>query len=121
MGIDLTLCPIEYPRLDSWLGHERISVRRDYRIFGQIDGFCEAGAHAICHPRPLPEWIRFRWYGDDGLEVATEDPYGTPLTYAMTGALCKVSLPKDATPWNRAVWAFLAALPDDTPVVLWWH
>ena len=130
MGVDLTVSPIRHATLDWWLCYERIRFDRDYELFGQIDKFGRGKRPVVCHPLPIPVGKRVQWYGDDGLETITTNPYGTPLTYIVAnefrklvideyGAGCHdgISLISD---WNRAVMAMLTAMPPDTPVVLYW-
>jgi hypothetical protein len=52
-----------------------------------------------------------------------EDCYGTSLRYAFAADLMALNDHKSVqdNPKNRAVWAYLAALPSEAKVVIWWH
>lgn len=68
---------------------------------------------------PMPEGqavTRIDPYGD-----TTTDAYGQPLRMVHAGDLAAVDLGSEPGLWGPAVWAFLAALPAETPVVLYWH
>ena len=115
MSVDLTLCPDRHDGRSLngwWLAYERISLDGDGRLWDAIKEL---------PPHPLPPLTRFTWYSDGGLEDATTDKYGEPLTYATAGELGAIVLPEDVSPRNAAVFAYLRALPAGTPVVLWWH
>ena len=48
------------------------------------------------------------------------DRSGVPLTFTTPAELRCLRVPGDLSPWNRAVLAFLLALPQDARVVLYW-
>lgn len=125
MGMDLTLCPEKYgARLwhGSHLAYTRIDLGRNYELFGQIDSKMgrDETIKQVCTPQRLPPNVEFMWYGDEGIKATRTDPYGDLLTYVEAGELAKVDVPK-GDPWNQAVFAMMKALPENTPVVLWWH
>lgn len=114
MGLDLTLCPSQYPMApgaDWFLAYSRLKLDRQYALFDQIRAL---------EAQPLPPAWTFDWYGDAGIQHRTEDPYGCPLTALQAGQFHRMA-PAGLSPWNRAVLTFLCAVPPDTPVVLWWH
>jgi hypothetical protein len=132
MGIDLTLCPdkqsalygLTVPTTADWhLAYCRLKLHRHAALFD---------AMSALKPVPLPANVRFSWYGDEGLEDRTTDPYGGPLTYLPAGVFHALDLsanmltlhrhpPLRLDPWNAAILHFLRAVPDHTRVVLWWH
>ena len=121
MGLDLTLCPDRHSDGLGWfLAHTRIDLDRHYDVFGQISETGRSSFVPVCKPQPLPRDARFDWYGDDGIERKTVDPYGTKLTDVSAGELARVDV-SDSTPWNKAVFEMMKALPDDIRVVLYWH
>jgi hypothetical protein len=132
MGLDLTLSPAKFgpysAGLNSWHnGGNSLSLSCSYAIFGQIakTGWTR-GVNPVCDPKPLPfdtvPGFSFSLPAGKGeLTDTTVDAYGTPLTYVTAGELARVKLPKDSTPWNVAIFAMMAALPPETPVVLYWH
>lgn len=122
MGMDLTLCPIKHDHLHWWLAYDRISVLRDYRMFAQLGvKYYDEPVTPVCQPRPIPPSIKFDWYGDDGIETKTTDPYGSELTYATAMELAGIKLIENTHQWNKGVLAFIKAMPPTTPIVLWWH
>lgn len=124
MGMALTLLPYRNP--GPWVEHlayDRLALHQDYMLFAQIDQGVMGkgrGVRQVCRPQRLPIKMRLMWYGDGGIEDASEDPYGAPLTYVAAGELATVDCGY-TDPWNRAVFEMMKALPKDTPVVLWWH
>lgn len=111
MGLDLTVCPTPYVNEGGgYLLSTRIDLHRDYELFNQIKALPS-----------LKGWLPVRWYEDDGLKERTTDPYGNDLKYTTASEFAAVDVPDDATDWNRAAIAFLAALPPETRVYLWWH
>lgn len=61
--------------------------------------------------------------GDQEYDLTTEDAHGDPVRTVSAGMLCTVQDHPGVTTSakNRAIWAYLAALPADTPVALYWH
>lgn len=113
MGLDLTLCPDRYEDTIShvWhFAHTRIDTDRDGAFY---DAILALPAQA------LPATVRFQWYGDEGIETRTTDPYGAPLTWLCAEQFRQIRLP--LSPWNQAALAFVQALPPARRVVLWWH
>jgi hypothetical protein len=62
------------------------------------------------------------WYGDEGVYPTYADAYENPLTYVTAYTLEKhLSNVSSLSARDKAVLAFLSALPSDTKIVLWWH
>jgi hypothetical protein len=59
-------------------------------------------------------------YEDEGLRYDEADRQGRPLTFTTPAELRQLRVPDDVAPWNRAVLAFLLALPPDARVILYW-
>ncbi len=59
-------------------------------------------------------------YDDEGLKSTRTDAFGVELTFAYAQELKKLKLPDDVTTRNRAVKAFIDALPNETPIILYW-
>jgi len=116
------VCPVSYFKQDSWLCYDRLGLNRNYELFAQIDEEKSRmpAIEAVCDPKDIPQGKRVHWYGDDGLKTITEDPYGCGLTYVDAREFANVE-PGETGDWNKAVLAFLKALPPETPIVLWWH
>lgn len=64
-----------------------------------------------------------KWYGDDGLLAVTRDPYGSPLVMSRAGELAPVlqAAVEPDKPWDAASAAFVAAMPPETQIVLWYR
>lgn len=62
----------------------------------------------------------FGVYQDDGLTWIKADRYGQRLTFTTPMDLRRLEVPPGLDPWNKAVLAFLLALPEDARVVLFW-
>lgn len=128
VGLDLTLIPINMgPPFKVWLGHSRVALERQYDVFTQIPGCHYRGEEyryepvaESCELDPPTAVAMYTGGGDEGYEHRTEDPYGTPLTYMLAGDLGKVDV-EGASPWNKAAFVFIRALPETMPVVLWWN
>lgn len=118
MGTDLTLVLDRHGQafdMGWFLGYDRMSVPRDYELFSLIS---EAGTN------PLPPTVKFEWYGDEGLEAKTEDPYGDPLRWIVAGELARVfekHFGERGYGHGVAIMHYLSHLPPDTPVILFWH
>lgn len=121
MGVDLTLLPHKYGPYSPdaptpWhTAYDRLSLTHNKDLLALVQELEDQ------HSRPMPEDIPVDWYGDDGLKRITQTPYGFPLRYVTAGQLATISPPDSTSDWNRGVWAFLARLPADTPVILYWH
>lgn len=116
MGVDLTLMPLTSKH--SWVSHDLIDVSRGYDLFRQIEAM---------ELNKVPETVTcFRSRRGDGDpcygEVET-NPYGDKLTWLAAGDLLSVAYHEDVLDnWrNRAVWAYLVQMPEDWPIVLYWH
>jgi len=131
MGLDLTIYPLRDRRAlsdQNPLCHERLNLDADYQIFGQlIDMGDQLRSERPDIPKPtirvypLPPGMWIRVYEDEGIAQRHDDAYGEGLTFAYAGDMAKLSMPTDATAKNRAVKAFIDALPEDTPIILFWH
>lgn len=116
MGRDLTLIPVE--ALDPNLGHSLLRCFRRRALFEQIDALSQAPVleRFYCYLAALgPE--------QTGYGVVTHDPYGNPLRMVRAGQLLGLRDHPDVTgyPSNRAIWAYLAELPADRLIVLFWE
>lgn len=76
------------------------------------------------HNEAIPLKSPILLYNDDeGMTSEAEDCYGDPLTYMPANLLCshlQYIIEENLKPWDRAVIAFVKALPSDMKVVLWW-
>ncbi len=117
MGVDLTLAfnvvPQVAPQIGGmrFLAYSRLRLSRNYDTWDLIKS-------VPSHPLPEP----IDWYDDEGIKSVIVDPYGEPLRYAKAGDLGAIwdELPAGDR-WNLAVFLFLAGIPSETWVVLYWH
>lgn len=90
------------------LGYHRVSMDiRDIELFNHLR---------------LVSWrldVPVQWYGDDGIKELTTDDNDSPLKWLLAGELARNISGIVRTRWDKAVLAFLEALPTDTRVVLW--
>lgn len=123
MGLDLTLLPLRGPQEmgdTSVLCHDRLTFERDYEIFGQLTD-CDEGNKPTIIALPIPPQMWIKTYEDGGIERRRNDKYGTALTFVYSQQLKVLRVGEDAAPKNRAIKAFVDALPDDTPIILLWR
>ena len=123
MGLDLTLFPLRGPQAmgdTSVLCHDRLSFDRDYEIFGQLTD-CGEGNKPTIKVNPIPPQMWIETYEDEGIERTREDKYGSELTFVYAQQLKKLKMPDNASPKNKAIKAFVDALPVDTPIILLRH
>ena len=113
MGLDLSILPINPQEIGeiSVLITTRIDLDRDYGFFNQISR----------KPITIPPQMWVEMYGEKGIERTRTDRYGVELTFIYAKELKKLSLPKNVSARNRAIKSFIDALPDDTPIILWWN
>ena len=79
---------------------------RDEAVFSQLAS--DATPRLV---QLLPAELKVGHYEDDGLKYEAADRQGRPLTFTTPAELRKLRVPEDVSPWNRAVLAFLLALP----------
>jgi len=112
MGLDLALYPKRFPSLRTHLMAERLTLDRCYNLFDRVKE-----KPAV----PIPAAVLH--YDDErGVVERVTDSYGEPLMQVWAGVLA--AIPEEEwgwSEWNRAARAYLAAIPPDTPVVLWWY
>jgi len=116
MGIDLQVLTSHFrERQGEILATGSLRFDRDQRLLAQL-----AKDATPCLVHPLPEGVKLGHYEDKGLTFSETDRYGQPLTFTTPTDIRKLRVPEDIEPWNRAVIAFLMALPADFRIVLYW-
>ena len=123
MGLDLTLLPLRGPHEMgeiSVLCYDRLIFDQDHEIFGQLID-CGEGNKPTIQVNPIPPQMWVEIYGDEGIERTREDNYGTELTFVYAQQLKKLKVSDGASSKNKAIKAFIDALPDDTPIILEWR
>jgi hypothetical protein len=88
---------------------------RDARLLAQLASDAEP-----CLVQPLPTGLKVGHYEDEGLKWGDVDRQGSRLTFTTPADLQRLRQPDDLSPWNRAVMAFLLALPAEARVILYW-
>src|SRR5689334_15649782 len=110
MGIDLKIFASYFrERRGENLATASLRFDRDQRLLSQLTREADP-----CLVRTLPEGLKVGHYEDEGLRFDDADRYGKPLTWTTSAEVQRLNLPDDLSDWNRAVLAFLAALPPDT-------
>lgn len=116
MGVELTLMPLWQPSSD--LAFDMIGLGKDYELFEAIDGLPKTEIEK-------PVW-GYRALSPDGNSTYGQmetDPYGKRLTtVTSTDLLSLKDKPFIGDFWRvKAAWAYLAQMPADWPIVLYWH
>ena len=117
MGLDLKLLPLL--GRDYWASHDMLRLERNRELWSEIEKL----------PRnPIPQALSCYQAvspttGDPCYGDVERDPYGTPLTYITAADLLSLKNHEAVQgDWmNRAVWAYLAEMPGDWPIVLYWY
>ena len=124
MSIGLTIIPVInirgfFAKDSVILGYNRLAFKPSYAMFSQLrDNMDEYDAGNVKIPTfPLPENITVILYEDEGIK---EKGCDDGLIYAYAGDLQKLSVPEDDHPLNKAIKAFIDALPGDTLIILEW-
>src|SRR5262245_38382205 len=116
MGIDLKVVASHFrERRGEILATASLRFERDEALFALL-----TPESVPCVVRPLPPGTRVGTYEDTGLGFTDQDRHGRPLTFTTPADLAQVARPRDLSPWNAAILAFLLALPADAKVILIW-
>lgn len=116
MGLDLTVMASHFrERRGEMIPTATVRFDRDTALFAQL-----AIDASPCLAHPLTDGLRVGVYEDTGLRFTDTDRYGHHLCYTTPSDLRGLVVPDDAAPWNRAIVAFLTALPPDTRLILYW-
>lgn len=116
MGVDLKLLPLLTP--DFWAAHDILRLERRSELWPAIQALPQLDI-----PKPLSCYEARTPEGEPCYGPVETDPYGNRMKWVTAGALLTLkdheSIRDD---WqNRAVWAYLANIPEDWPIVLYWH
>lgn len=117
MGLDLSLLPFD----GSWFSQTVLPCERRTDLFDELLALDRTGRH-------VPENFESYLSRDDKYEechygATTETPYGDKLVYVKAANLKAYAAHPEVQDnyQNRAVWAYLDCLPDETKVALYWH
>lgn len=140
MGLDLTLIPLYWgnhrnepdPVLSDSLMSQALGVTEEYRGYlgcGEIrlerrsELFAEI--QRLGQPMDAPVWCHHarRPDGEKEYGLLAKDPYGDPLAMVRVRDLLPLAEHDEVQDafLNRAAWAWLAAMPPDAPLVLYWN
>jgi hypothetical protein len=120
MGVRLTLIPVDdlnHPDA-TCSSFSLLNVDPDAVLFHAVHEVVEAWDSKLHKPLWTYIAIDGERYGK-----ATTDPYGDRLRRVSARKLAAINLDElgtEVTKNHRAVWAYLAALEPDMPIVLWW-
>ena len=124
MSVDLYLLPFDCDHPSIVFSHTVLNCDTSYSLWEKIGALpafpVQAGFTCYLSREPIEgdEEYAEPHYGE-----VKADAYGTPLHYALAGSLAQLRREPavDGSPTNRAIWAYLAALPPMTKVALYWH
>lgn len=129
MSLTLTLYPLSDRRKlgdTNIFCYERLKFDDDNRIFGQLTDLSFM-THNESFPKlptvkcqEIPPSSFLEHFTEGGLERTREDSYGETLTFVYAKDLKILRIPHDSSDHNRAIMAFIDALSDDIPVILYW-
>jgi len=116
MGLDLTVMTSHFrDRRGEMLPTATLRFDRDAALFAQL-----AADATPCLVDRLPDGLTVGVHEDAGLRYTAVDRYDQPLTCTTPERLRRLVIPDDTAAWNRAIIAFLLALPDDARIILYW-
>lgn len=116
MGVELRLAPLM--TRDYWVSHEMIDVGTSYDLWDAINILPQ-----IDIPKPLICFFARDEQGEHVYGEIVETPYGNRMKFVTASDLLTLSDHEHVQDnWrNKAVWAYLAEMPHDWPIVLYWH
>src|SRR5205807_2669341 len=116
MGIDLKVLASHFrEHRGDLLSTASLRFDRDMRFLSLFSQQADP-----CIVQPLPHGTKIGHYEDQGLRFDEKDRYGNPLTFTTPEQLEAIRDINEISDWNRAVMAFLFALPSGTRIVLYW-
>lgn len=120
MSVSLLLLPLSGKEVlkekDMYCGTQ-LRLEDDYDLLGQISEIFGPGPDIDTYP--IPEGATLSFYGENGLEETRTSGMGGLLYFAYAGDFRRVKVPGPASV-NKAIMAYLSALPRNTPVFLYW-
>lgn len=116
MGVDLKLLPLLSKSY--WTAHDMLGLERRRELWPEIDKIPQRDI-----PGPVNCFLARGADGDPCYGSVEESPYGERLKFTTAGDLLALK-DHDAVQdnfLNRAVWKYLAEMPPDWPIILYWH
>lgn len=117
MGTDLTLLPVDVMQPVVSFSHSMLGLERRRELWPEVEKV--DAEHGQLVPAGFMAYVARRPDGEPGYGMLKEDAYGSPYRMVPAGVLAKIIT--DDHPKNRAVRAYLEALPEDHWIVLHWH
>lgn len=118
MGVDLRLLPFDADHKDLAFSHTLLSCERRSALWEAIAEHCAASDVPDC----FSSFCNVTDEGETMYGVTTTTPHGERLQWTTAEALLQPAVMAHVDdPKNRAIWAYLAALPPATKVALFWH
>jgi hypothetical protein len=119
MSVDLHLLPFDCDLPQFSYSHTVLSCTTSYPLWEEVKALATTPV-----PANFTAYVsRDATYDDPHYGVTTVDPYGQSVRACLAGDLAALhahpGVQQHAT--NRAIWAYLAALPPSTRVALFWH
>lgn len=107
---------------------DQLEFDQEYDLFPQIQRHGRDAtqddphtqAHECVKTMPLPKQLQIS-LAEYNSDKTRQDRYGDELTFTTAGELGVAALSHETTQINRAVMAYVRALPPKTPIVLYWH
>ncbi|KXK08790.1 MAG: hypothetical protein UZ21_OP11001000345 [Microgenomates bacterium OLB22] len=120
MGLDLTLILVNEPGGINKVSHYAKNTLRLERegFYGQF--LSSQGDPAKVQARPIPKRLWVGVYTDEGLQMTREDAYGEELMWLYAHELLATLSLCVRNRWNKAIMAFIKAIPPETPIILYW-
>jgi hypothetical protein len=116
MGVELKLMPLWRPGSD--LAHDMISIGKDYELFDAINRLPKKELE-----KPVWSYNAVLPDGENTYGLIEKDPYGERLTTVTSTDLLTLRNHHCVSDFwrTKAAWAYIAEMPADWPIVLYWH
>lgn len=139
MGVDITFMPIpgdingapcvggifrndDGEAYDGY-SHAVLPMIRSYELLDPLQDIQDE--HGIDVPERFHTYLgRPEWGGgEQGYGNTQEDSYGSALKHVPVSELRALKNHErvEGVPWNRALWAYFEAMPDDARIVIFWN
>ncbi len=124
MSYQLTLFPLRGPRdliQTSILCQTQLVFGQDYRVYAQVDelNFLDSSVKVTVKTKLIPDQLWVQLYEESGIETTRNNRQGSELHFAYAENFKKLVLPEDVDWKTRAVMAYVNALPNDVPILVY--
>ena len=97
---------------------DRLCFDQDYELFSQLTNHRSGQRSEFVKDLPKKLWILH--FTETGIKRTRKDPLGTNLTYLPAGDFQKFQRSSKSSV-NKGIFAYLAKLPKEIPVILYWE